>query len=124
MKEKTILCVDDDDIALHAMHTFVESAGNYRVKSVSSGSACLKFLRKNKADLIILDYKLTDSDGSDICKLVSAISLNPDIPIIIASALDKQKLEKMIVCKNVIKVVQKPYGQEMLQQDIADLLSD
>jgi len=119
---KTILCVDDDDIARTAIHRFAESAGNYRVKSVPDGYECLKFLRRNNVDLVLLDYKLTDSDGLGICKIIPSISVNPDVPVIIISVTDRQYIKNKVDCKNIVSVVQKPYELNKLQQDCNEIL--
>jgi len=119
--KKTILCVDDDEIARSIICKFIEIAGDYNSAEASSGKECLDYLSKNKVDLIILDYRLGDSDGLNISKIIPSKSLNPDVPIIISSVVDSYEIRRSIGCSNIVKVVQKPYDLASFAQDIEEL---
>ena len=119
--KKTILCVDDDEIARSIMCKFVEITGLYNSAQASSGKECLDFVSKNKVDLIILDYRLGDSDGLNISRIIPSKSLNPDVPIIISSVVDSYEIRKDHSCPNIVKVVQKPYDLASFKHDIEEL---
>jgi len=119
--KKTILCVDDDAIARSIIGKFIEIAGDYNSAEASSGKECLDYISKNKVDLIILDYRLGDSDGLNISKIIPSKSLNPDVPIIISSVVDSYEIRRSRGCSNIVKVVQKPYDLQSFKQDIEEL---
>jgi len=118
---KTILCVDDDAIARSIICKFVDITGMYNSAEAANGKECLDFVSKNKVDLIILDYRLGDSDGLNISRIIPSKSLNPDVPIIISSVVDSYEIKKSRGCSNIIKVVQKPYDLASFKQDIEEL---
>jgi two-component system, chemotaxis family, chemotaxis protein CheY len=119
--KKTILCVDDDEIARSIICKFVDITGQYNSAEASSGKECLDFVSKNKVDLIILDYRLGDSDGLNISRIIPSKSLNPDVPIIISSVVDSYEIRTSRGCPNIVKVVQKPYDLASFKQDIDEL---
>jgi len=121
--KKTILCVDDDEIARSILCKFVEITGQYNCAEASSGKECLEFVSKNKVDLIILDYRLGDSDGLNISRIIPSKSMNPDVPIIISSVVDSYEIRGSRGCPNIVKVVQKPYDLASFKLDIEELLS-
>jgi len=121
--KKTILCVDDDEIARSIICKFVDITGMYNSAEASSGKECLDFVSKNKVDLIILDYRLGDSDGLNISRIIPSKSLNPDVPIIISSVVDSYEIGKSRDYPNIVKVVQKPYDLASFKQDIEELFS-
>jgi len=119
--KKTILCVDDDEIARSIIGKFVEISGDFNSAEAGSGMECLDYLSKNKVDLIILDYRLGDSDGLNISKIIPFKSLNPDVPIIISSVVDSYEIRRSKDCPNIVKVVQKPYDLESFKHDIEEV---
>lgn len=119
--KKTILCVDDDEIARTIICKFVDITGVYTSAEAKSGQECLDFVSKNKVDLIILDYRLGDSDGLNISRIIPSKSLNPDVPIIISSVVDSYEIKKSHGCPNIVKVVQKPYDLASFKWDIEEL---
>lgn len=118
---KTILCVDDDEIARSIISKFVEITGDYNSAEASSGMECLDYLSKNKVDLVILDYRLGDSDGLNISKIIPSKSLNPDVPIIISSIVDSYEIRQSRGCSNIVKVVQKPYDLASFKHDVEEV---
>jgi DNA-binding response OmpR family regulator len=86
MKKKIILVEDDPDI-LFTVNIILENAG-YDVEALSSarsivdGSCC-------HPDLFILDKRMPDMDGLDVCKHIRGQTENKNTPVIIISASPK-----------------------------------
>ena len=117
--QKTILCVDDDKMSRMILCEFIGRLGHYTAEEARSGQDCLDFLKHNRVDLVILDYNLGDTDGLTVCRKIQSNSLNPEVPVIINSVLDRQDLKNNCGNNNIVKIVQKPYSFDHLQQDIA-----
>jgi DNA-binding response OmpR family regulator len=80
-----ILVVEDDvDIAALLAH-YLEKAG-HRVERIMSGSEVLPKLRKDGADLVILDLMLPGMDGLIVCQAMRADPAIASIPIIMLTA--------------------------------------
>ena len=74
----TILNVDDDDAGRYAVSRILKQAG-FEVLEAASGEEALRLVDKNP-DLIILDVKLPDIDGFEVCRRIKsnpATSLSP-----------------------------------------------
>jgi len=83
-----ILIVDDQPDNLRFL-TEILTAEGYKVRSVTNGKMAIKTVTHNPPDLILMDIKMPDMDGYQVCE---ALKLSPDsseIPIIFLSALDE-----------------------------------
>ncbi|WP_414623206.1 PAS domain S-box protein [Calothrix sp. CCY 0018] len=84
--EENILIVDDNLENLKILSTTLSEEG-YTVQSVTSGSMAFTVVQLTPPDLILLDIKMPDIDGYEICKLLKESKHSGDIPIIFLSAL-------------------------------------
>ena len=83
----TILLVDDLPENLRLLSDLLIKIG-YTVRSVNSGSMALKTLKVKQPDVILLDIKMPEMDGYEVCQIVKSDEHLKDIPIIFISALD------------------------------------
>ncbi len=86
-EDAVILVVDDTPANLHLLRTLLSARG-YSVRSAPTGRHALIFLKKTLPDLILLDIKMPEIDGYDMCRLLKKEKRTADIPIIFISALD------------------------------------
>jgi CheY-like chemotaxis protein len=84
IRPATILAVDDSDAQLYFVSRVLQDAG-FNVKETKSGSQSIKLAEENP-DLIILDVKLPDLNGFEICKRLKANPKTADIPIVFLSS--------------------------------------
>jgi DNA-binding NtrC family response regulator len=69
---KTLLIIDDDTLFCDAVARFFHSE-NFQVAIANSGEQGVRWCEKKGADVILLDQKLPDARGLDLCKpLLSA----------------------------------------------------
>jgi CheY-like chemotaxis protein len=80
----TILAVDDTDAQLYFVARVLRDAG-FAVKEANSGSLALK-MAEDKPDLIILDVRLPDLNGFEICQRLKADPKTADIPVVFLSS--------------------------------------
>ena len=85
--EKSILIVDDIADNLRILSTLLTEKG-YQVRCAKNGSMALITTKKNPPQLILLDIKMPDMDGYEVCQQLKADRLTRDIPVIFLSALD------------------------------------
>jgi two-component system, OmpR family, alkaline phosphatase synthesis response regulator PhoP len=77
-----VLVVDDEPRIVAVAKDYLEQAG-YRVMTAGDGKSALQVTRQAKPDLIVLDLKLPELDGLDVCRTVRTFS---DVPIIMLTA--------------------------------------
>ena len=86
-KKICILVVDDVADNLQILTTTLSRQG-YQVRCAKNGSTALRGASKILPDLILLDIKMPDLDGYQVCQQLKANEKTRNIPIIFLSALD------------------------------------
>ena len=84
MSSPTILFIDDEESVLYLRRILFESLG-YKVLLAPSDRRGLSTLRENDADLVVLDYAMTEMDGEQTVALLH--SSFPNVPIILSSGV-------------------------------------
>jgi diguanylate cyclase (GGDEF)-like protein len=84
----SILIVDDTPDNLRFLSQTLSDRG-YKVRSVIDGQMALTVAREAHPDLILLDIKMPDLDGYEVCRLLKANVQTREIPVIFLSALDE-----------------------------------
>jgi two-component system response regulator MprA len=80
-----ILVVDDDPLILSMMRRHLEVEG-YSVTSASDGDTAVELMRRDGADLLILDVMMPGLDGFEVCRTVRRES---NVPILMLTARDE-----------------------------------
>jgi two-component system, OmpR family, KDP operon response regulator KdpE len=116
---RTILIVEDEQLILLALKMQLSAEG-YIVKTATNGLKALHEVKAAHPDLILLDLLMPDKNGLET--LQELRQFNPNIPVIIVSALaqEKQKVEALKLGAD--DYMTKPYGAEELLARIEALL--
>jgi len=69
MSKEKILVVDDEKDIAELLQYNLEKEG-YKISAVFSGEECLKNVKTELPDLILLDLMLPEIDGLDVCKFL------------------------------------------------------
>jgi CheY-like chemotaxis protein len=83
-----ILIVDDLIENLHFLNDILTKQG-YKVRTVTNGKMALRTVHNNPPDVILLDIKMPEMDGYQVCSILKADEETSDIPIIFLSALNE-----------------------------------
>ncbi|MBD1364517.1 response regulator [Mucilaginibacter sp. ZT4R22] len=117
---KKILLLDDNLDIVQIVEE-VLAYDNYDVKSVVTSAGFLPLAEQFQPDLIILDYRLSDGNGGEICQTIKAHPQFLHIPVVIFSAYTQPGLDlKVYGCDAVIS---KPFDLEDLLEVVKRLLS-
>ncbi|SIO45181.1 PAS domain S-box-containing protein [Singulisphaera sp. GP187] len=76
----TILLVDDDDAKRYTIAKILKKA-NFEVREATTGTEALRLVDE-QPDLIILDVKLPDISGFEVCRLIKANPATATIPVL------------------------------------------
>jgi PAS domain S-box-containing protein len=89
-----IMVIDDTPENLHLLSSMLTQR-NYKVRSAIKGATGLRGAQAAPPDLILLDIRMPEMDGYEVCKLLKASEQTRDIPVIFISAsgelIDKVK---------------------------------
>ena len=86
-KKYTILIVDDKYENLQYLDKILKCE-EYDIRATPNAMMALKASKLNAPDLILLDIKMPDIDGYELCRLLKKEDELKEIPIIFISALD------------------------------------
>ncbi|MEM8619016.1 MAG: response regulator transcription factor [Actinomycetota bacterium] len=79
---ESLLFIEDDDGIRLALSMALEDEG-YSVTEAGTGTAGLAAFERQPADLVLLDLRLPDMSGFDVCRAIRSTSI---VPIIIITA--------------------------------------
>lgn len=113
-----ILIVDDTLANLQLLSSLLKEEG-YKVRPANSGVLALQAVAKKKPDLILLDIKMPDMNGYEVC---AALKNNPEtrnIPVLFISALND--VADKIKAFNVggLDYINKPFQFEEVKARVA-----
>ncbi len=123
MDKKKILIVDDERDALLILEKELAGRG-YSVISADNGSDALNLAKSQHPDLIILDIRMPETNGTEIAAKLQEYPKTKNIPVIYLSCLlQKREGEEQgrIVAEKVL--IAKPYSIEGLSAQIEKLVN-
>ena len=96
--KKNILIVDDDVNYLSLIREWLKDY--YKVYMANSGLQAIKWLGKNKADLILLDHEMPVTSGPQVLEMLRSDLDTKDIPVMFLTGKgDKQSVMQVVSLK-------------------------
>ncbi len=117
---KHILIIDDNKSNLVAARTALSDI--YKTTAVVSGVQALKFLEKNKPDLILLDINMPDMDGYETMDEIRKTESGKDIPIIFLTADNDSETESKCLELGALDFISKPFVPVVMRSRISRIL--
>ncbi|HNP31729.1 MAG TPA: response regulator transcription factor [Flavobacterium sp.] len=118
---KHILIVEDEEGIVQFLKQGLEEE-NYRVSAANNGADGFEFFKKDKFDLVLLDWMLPKMTGIEVCQSIREI--NTKIPIIFLTARDtvQETVEGLKAGAN--DYIKKPFSFDELVERIKVQLRD
>jgi len=118
IEPKKVMIIEDNQLNQKIADMIIKQLGHDTIQ-VYEGKGAIEIVKKEKPSLVILDIKLPDSSGIDICKAMKSDPELKHIPVIVITALSSEEDKKQIVsesgCDNYIA---KPFMPHMFAQAI------
>ena len=113
-----ILIVDDTFANLQLLSTLLKEEG-YKVRPANSGALALQAVAKKKPDLILLDIKMPEMNGYEVCAALKSNPETKNIPVLFISALND--VADKIKAFNVggLDYINKPFQFEEVKARVA-----
>lgn len=89
-QQKRILVIDDDAMNREVMEAFL-MIENYDVGLAQDGQRGIQMASQWQPDLIILDVRMPDMSGYDVCELLKNQAETQHIPIVITTGYDAKE---------------------------------
>ena len=107
----SILIVDDVEANRKLLIAILEKQG-YRVRVASNGTQALRSVESSPPDLILLDIRMPELDGLEVCRRIKRDEALRGIPIIFLSALDDIEDKLQAFQSGGVDYVAKPFSQD------------
>ena len=117
-----ILLVDDEEQIVKMEKKFLQQIG-YTITACTSSGKALEILKANPNtfDLVITDLTMPELTGGELAREVKKI--NPDIPVIICTGLEKKDKKESMYSANVKGFLLKPVNMKELSRLISKTIN-
>jgi DNA-binding NtrC family response regulator len=111
MDNETVLIVDDEEMVLTSLSTYLALETEYEVVTFTSARRALEHLEQHDVGVIISDFLMPEMDG--ITFLARAKEIRPDTPrVILTGYADKENAIKAINQVELYQYVEKPWDND------------
>ncbi len=120
-EQKKILIVEDDQPLAHILQLQLKSRG-FEVHTETYGRKALNYAAENPVDLVILDLKLPDLDGYEVCKELRRLYNPWALPVLMLTGLNEPIDQLRGFAHGADAYLTKPCEPEELEKTIGLLL--
>lgn len=120
-----ICIVDDHEIVREGLRTVIPNDPDIEVEVVAeagSGAAALTAVRRTLPDVVLVDFRLPDMSGDELCKRIRAIS--PSIAVVILTTYLSENVVQQSFDAGAAAFVTKAAGLEELRRVLRALDQD
>ena len=108
-----VLLVDDEAINIKLLSEALE--GQCELLFATSGRRALMVAATQQPDLILLDIKMPEMDGYEVCRALKADNLLRNIPVIFITALDSEADESVGLRLGAVDYIAKPFNPDLIR---------
>jgi CheY-like chemotaxis protein len=117
-----VLVIDDSPTITKVVQLVLAKAG-YDVRVAADGEAGLASARRERPDLILLDFVMPRMNGYQFCREAAADAQLKDIPIILMSAKGDQVGERFVKVMGIVDYITKPFSPEAITAVVQHTIS-
>ena len=119
---KTRILIVDDAGPVVVLCVNVLQALGYAVKGANRGETAVELLRKERFDLMVLDYKMPGMTGFDVYQQAKA--LYPDIAVVLVTGHGSPEVVNEANRMGFDSILLKPFTSEELRGTVEKVLTD
>jgi PAS domain S-box-containing protein len=86
LEKPSILIVDDNARNIHLLRDILCSEGGFAIAATTGGEEAIELARRNRPDLILLDVKMPQMNGYDVCEALKSRPETAAIPVVFLTA--------------------------------------
>ena len=119
--EGDILIIDDDRHNLQTLSSILVEQG-YEIRGAQNGKAALTFIDKEPPDLILLDIRMPEMDGYEVCDELKKNKETENIPVIFLTGKDAKSDEGRSFQVGADMYIKKPFSCDRLLEIVRIVL--
>lgn len=121
LKGKTVLVVDDTAVS-RVLGADILTTSEMKVLEADSGEQALLQAGEHAIDAFLLDIRLPDMNGIELCRALRAMPRYRDTPIIFVTAMDQREVLQWALEAGADDFIQKPLHAMVLRKRLGNLL--
>jgi DNA-binding response OmpR family regulator len=121
LKGKTLLVVDDTALARLLISETFGRSGALLLESPSA-EAALQLAQEQAIDAFLLDVRLPDMNGIELCRALRALDRYRVAPIVFVTSIDEREILQWALEAGADDFIQKPVHGMVLRRRLANLL--
>ncbi len=117
----TVIVIDDEAFILMMIEDKLKKAG-FRVITLRESVNALPVIKKEKPDLIILDWMMPELSGIELCHILKSDPETAGIPIFMLTAKGQEADEQLGLKCGVARYITKPFSPKALLEMIEETI--
>lgn len=118
---KTVLVVDDTAVARMLAADILKTAG-MTILEAASGEEAIRCADENTVDAFLLDIRLPDMNGIELCRALRSKEAHRNAPIVFVTAVDQREVLQWAAEAGADDFIQKPLHAMVLRRRLGNLL--
>lgn len=121
--KKRVLVVDDDQAIVDMFTELLERDGRFEVKTASTGYDAGIVTEQFRPDILLLDFKLPDINGTAVCRTIRANPTYEHMKIIVISGVADPDEVTELQAAGADEFIRKPFDINTVIARMSELLS-
>lgn len=121
LKGKTVLVVDDTAVS-RVLAADILTTSEMKVIEADNGEQALRQAEQDAIDAFLLDIRLPDMNGIEVCRALRAMPRYRDTPVIFVTAMDQREVLQWALEAGADDFIQKPLHAMVLRKRLGNLL--
>jgi len=115
-----VMVIDDEPFILMMIEDKLKKA-NIAVITMRESRSAVEVIKREKPDLIILDWMMPEISGIDLCRILKSDSDLRDIPIFMLTAKGQDSDEQLGMRCGVTRYITKPFSPKALLEMVQEI---
>ena len=116
------ILIIQDSPSVNAMLKFRLEKSGFSVETVETGEEGIEKTKAVRYQLILLDYNLPGMNGSQVCQILKEDNNTRNIPVLIMSARDEDKLNQITKESGADGYIGLPFDGKIFLEKITEIL--
>ncbi|MBI5102464.1 MAG: response regulator [Nitrospirae bacterium] len=118
-----VVVVDDEPFILMMIEDKLKK-GNIDVVTVRESVRALEIIRREKPDLVILDWMMPEVSGIELCRTIKQDKVLGKIPVFMLTAKGQDSDEQLGMRTGAQRYITKPFSPKVLLEMVREALSN
>ncbi|MBN1965359.1 MAG: response regulator [Anaerolineae bacterium] len=122
MTDKSLILIVEDDLDLSEMLNAYFRVQGYEVQTAAWGEDAIRLTQEEPPDLVVLDIRLPDIDGYEVCRRLRMHRRTQDVPVIFLTE-KRDRVDKLAGLElGVVDYITKPFDIQELRLRVRNAL--